>query len=482
MKTNETIQPEFKPLNDPETFLDHIKELTRPKKVTPSKEVLNKLLEQIESIDFESRVFSRPKNFFNDDKADEFDDESSNNRLKDYHYQIEIVEHLKELAEKNDWGLAKHQGMTYVYNGAFWSNVERDTLKNFLGEAAEKMGVPKYKAMYFRFKNNLLEQFYASTYLEVPEKSYDTVMINLLNGTYEITSKGRGLRPFNRKDFIKYQLPFEYDEKAEAPIFHKYLKEVLPDKEDRKSLSESLGYVFISPRTLKLEKAVVLYGSGANGKSVFFEVSNALLGKENITNYSLQSLTDEKGYQRARLGGSLLNYSSDISAKITDNAIFKQLVSGEPVDARLPYRDPFILFDYGKLMFNCNRLPREAERSDAFFRRFHIMHFNVTIPDHKQNKGLHKEIIDGELSGVFNWMLVGLDRLLTQKAFTESEATKRIHKEYRRTSDSVLMFIEECCEISSEYYTTIKDIYSEYKSYCFANGYMHVGNWNTIKR
>lgn len=476
MNKNENIQPDFKKLDDPETFMDHIEKLTAPKEAVAAKKILATLLEQIEPIDFEGRVFSRPKYFFDGQGVDEFDDEDSNDKLRDYHYQIETIEYLKELTEKNDWGLAKYEGLTYVYNGAFWSSVPKDTLKNFLGDAAEKMGVPKYKAMYFRFRDNLLLQFYASTHLEVPEKSYETVKINLLNGTYEITSTDRGIRQFDRNDFLRYQLPFKYDERAKSPIFHKYLEEVLPDEDDRKTMAEFLGYVFISSRTLKLEKTLILYGPGANGKSVFFEVVNAMLGKDNITNYPLQSLTDDKGYQRAKLGGSLLNYASEISVKMADNAIFKQLVSGEPVDARLPFKDPFMLTDYGKLAFNCNRLPRNTEQTDAFFRRFHIVHFNVTIPEERQDKELHKKIIDKELSGVFNWMLEGLDRLIERKAFTESKTSKRILSEYRRASDSVLMFVEECCQVSTEYYTTIKDIYLHYKSYCIENGYTCVGN------
>ena len=31
--------------------------------------------------------------------------------------------------------------------------------------------------------------------------------------------------------------------------------------------------------------------------------------------------------------------------------------------------------DYGKLMFNCNELPKEVEQTNAFFRRFIIIPF-----------------------------------------------------------------------------------------------------------
>ena len=39
--------------------------------------------------------------------------------------------------------------------------------------------------------------------------------------------------------------------------------------------------------------------------------------------------------------------------------MFKTLISGEPIGARLPYKNPFLMEDYAKLMFNTNELPRK---------------------------------------------------------------------------------------------------------------------------
>ena len=99
------------------------------------------------------------------------------------------------------------------------------------------------------------------------------------------------------------------------------------------------------------------------------------------------------------LGNKLVNYASEINGKM-DVSIFKQLVSGEPVDARLPYGEPFTLSNYGKLIFNCNQLPTSVEHTHAFFRRFLIIPFEVTIPEEQQDKQLSEKIINSELAGV----------------------------------------------------------------------------------
>lgn len=234
-------------------------------------------------------------------------------------------------------------------------------------------------------------------------------------------------------------------------------------------LAEYMGYIFTTG--LKLEKAAILYGSGANGKSVFFEVVNALIGPDNICSYSLQNLTKYDSYQRAELSNKLLNYASEINGKL-EASIFKQLVSGEPVEARQIYGRPFVMREYGKLMFNCNELPKEVENTNAFFRRFLIIPFEQTIPESEQDPELAAKIIRDELSGVFNWMLDGLGRLLQQRTFTRSAIIREQVEDFRRESDSVAMFLDEGrYKPDPQSCMLLKDLFYNYRSFCYENGY-----------
>ncbi len=190
-----------------------------------------------------------------------------------------------------------------------------------------------------------------------------------------------------------------------------------------------MGYLFIKPAVLKLEKVLLLYGTGANGKSVFFDVMMALLGGgANVSNASLESITKDKDYTRAMLANKLVNYASEISTKL-DPSTFKTLSSGEPISARMIYGPPFTT-NYAKMIFNCNELPKETEQNHGFYRRFLIVPFDVTIPDREQDKELAQRIISSELSGVFNWVLDGLDRLLKNKQFTESSVVRQKVEDY----------------------------------------------------
>ena len=454
---NNKIKPDFGDLINPAVFQKHFDEQKKKSEAaTPHAEILQQLIEQFEPLDFETLA--------NPHGAEGF-------KLNSKHFLILSIENTLLIAEKNRWGLCKNQDYIYLYNGTFWKELEKGAFQKFLGEAAEKMGVAKFSARFYQFREQLFKQFLETAYLPTPENDKDRVLINLQNGTYEISPQGTKLRPFDRTDFITYQLPFEYNPQAKAPIFEAYLNRVLPDIERQRLLAEYLGYVFIKHESrLKLEAAMILYGTGANGKSVFFEIVNALLGKQNTSSYSLQELTDVSGYYRAMIANKLVNYASEINGKLQAD-MFKRMASGEMIPARLPYSEPMQLTQYAKFIFNCNELPKDVEHTPAYFRRWVIIPFDVTIPDNEQDKELHTKIIETELSGVFNWVLEGLNRLLKQKKFSECEAAKQALEQYKTESNSVQMFLNE-----NEYkgsptnYKLIKDLYPEYRNFCLEDG------------
>jgi putative DNA primase/helicase len=417
--------------------------------------LLDRLLLQVEKVDFRELAGLK----------------AEDEKLFKKHFLVCTIEQVLAKAQANQWDLCKNGAFVYVYNGAYWEAVEEPDLKAFLGKAAERMGVDRYDSRHYPFRDQLLLQFHAAAHLPTPEPDANKVLVNLLNGTFEIGTKEQRLRPARSADFLMYQLPFDYDPAATAPTFQAYLDKVQPDQARQQILAEMVAYLFVNTGTMKLEKVPLLYGTGANGKSVFFDIVNALLGgNANVSSFTLQQLTDENGYFRAKIANKLVNYASEINGKM-DTAMFKTLASGEPVSARLPYGDPFTVTRYAKLMFNCNELPREVEQTDAFFRRFLLVPFDVTIPEAEQDKGLSGKIIGQELSGVFNWVLDGLHRLLAQKGFTVSEAVTDALKQYRRRSDSVLGFIEEVgMEPSTTGRLVLKDLYSSYQAHCQEGG------------
>ncbi|MBC8052165.1 MAG: DNA primase [Sphingobacteriaceae bacterium] len=428
-----------------------------PNYAVPHDQVLEQLLLKIEKLDFKKIAKSATP---------------QNSELR-----IIVIDYLLKLFNSNNQGLGFKHGKVFLYNGAYWKAVDPDTVKDFLGKAAGKTGTDWKKHKDYIFKDNLYRQFLSAGNLSsLTSDKNSSVKINLLNGTYHVTAAHNHLQPFDKLDLLTYQLPFEYNLKATCPMFEKFLNTVLPDKQSQMVLAEFIAGAFLSSKTLKLEKALILQGAGANGKSVFFEIVHSLLGRENVSCFSLGGLTNDNGYSRAELENKLINYASEMHGKMKSD-IFKQLVSGEPIEVRSPYGKPYILEDYAKFIFNCNELPVDVEHTDAFFRRFLIIPFDQTIPEHKQDKELARKIVQADLPGVFNWVLKGLERLLVNRNFTPCKVSIDKLGEYKKSSNSVLLFLEEEQYIKSvTEQMKLSHIYAEYLSFCRDNSHRPVPN------
>jgi putative DNA primase/helicase len=442
-----------------------INALADPEPPTPHERLLDALLDELQPLDFEHIC--------------NVEEGKSPTRAE---YYILVIQEITRLATAKDWGLRQYLGACYLYNGAWWKQLENSELSLFFGRAAGLLGVPWKLADCHKFRKELVAQFFEVNALPKVEPPAGRVLVNLQNGTLEITPSGHELREFRAGDFLTYQLPFAYEPTATAPIFARYLARVLPDIASQRVLAEYIGYVFLHNETLKLEKVLLLYGTGANGKSVFYEVVRALLGRENVTESPLSSLTNENGYSRAMLANKLLNYCSEINGRL-EAGLFKQLASGEPVEARLPYGKPQTINNYARLIFNANELPSEVENTAAFFRRFLIIPFTETISPEERDPELAAKIIATELSGVLNWVLLGLDRLLLQRGFSPCPAADAALARYEVDSDSVKQFVAET-ELAPhpEHRLLLKDVYAAYCNYCKDNGLRPVGNPKFGKR
>ena len=477
------LNPDFTWLEHPDVIKKSIEDMKSTGRETVSKgEALEMLLDQVEPVDFVALKYPEVKRLRKQledvepgsDQADKIQRQISDFKLKRDDYVFDTIKSTLELADQNGLGLCLNSNSVYLYNGGYWDMLDRAQFNKFLCDIAEGMGLPERTARFHTFQKELIYQFETSASLPTPEVDSDTVLINLRNGTFEIDANGQTkLRPPKKDDFLTYQLQFDYDPKATAPKFEKYLNEVLPDVERQRILAEYIGYLFVRNGThnLKLEKLLILYGNGQNGKSVFLDVIGSLIGLANLTNISLENLTEPKGFYRAALNNKLVNYSTEINGKF-DVSLFKKLVSGEPVESCRKFEQPFTMTRYAKLIFNSNELPQSVEHSDAYFRRFLIVPFDVKITEEQKDVDLARKIIDDELPGIFNWVLEGLNRLIKQREFSPCEASDNILKQYRLETNSVQMFLEDNNYKPSKNgsYIKLSVLFADYQTYCVGEG------------
>lgn len=383
-------------------------------------------------------------------------------------YKNATISMLMKLAKQHGWQLAKNGNEIFVYDKKFWIKIDTDIIKYFLGQIALKTGVPGWLATDAKFINDIFIQLQSAGFFE-KMKSQNTTLLNLQNGTLSIDGNGITMRCFSPHDFLTHQLDFEYNEDAINYLWLDFLNTVLPDKDTQKTLQQSLGYLLT--RDLKLEKAIFLYGTGSNGKSVIFEVLHGLLNSDMFTNYSLESLTHSSGYHRAGLNNKLINYGTDISMKKIEHGLFKQLVSGEPIEVRQIYQEPFIMKNYAKLIFNLNKIDdADVESTIGFFRRMVFIPFERTISKEEQDKNLHKKILLNK-SGVLNWLLEGVREVLKNEEIIVSKRCEDFLEKFRKESNLAIRFIEDQDLIKSSSHTIgFQILYQRFLEFCKDQG------------
>lgn len=385
-----------------------------------------------------------------------------------------LIDVMLEIAEELDLGFGINNGYPYYFNGYYWESMSKEFAKEILSLVGEKGGFKYYFIRSYKRIKDMFEQFFVSAFIPEPARENGTFKINLKNGKLTITNgKIRFDEGFSSKDFFKYQLSCVYDPEAKSPKFQKYLDRVLPEKEAQMVIAEYLGYMFTD---LKLEKCLVLVGVGHVGKSVIHDIINLMFGKENISSYPLNNLCNETGYYRAELANVILNYCSELGGKGCNPDTVKQLISGEPISCRSPYGAPFILRNYCKLMFNTNLIPPDTEKTSAYYRRFIFVLFNQVISKEEKNVDLAKEIFKEESSGILNWILEGLQRIVKNKDFTESEHIKNATDNIKVDGDSVLFFLkEERYQKSIKEYYQLKTLFQRYTTFCDESKLKSVG-------
>ena len=264
-------------------------------------------------------------------------------------------------------------------------------------------------------------------------------VLNVGNGLLDI--KTRVLRPHEPTFFSPVQLPVNFDPAATCPAWDKFVAETFPE-ETQAVAWQILAWLMLP--YVAIQKAVLLLGEGANGKSTYLTGATAFIGKNNIAAVSLQKLEADK-FAAARLVGKLANICPDLpSEHLSGTSVFKSLVGGDVMLGERKYADSFEFSAFARLVFSANHPPRSADASHAFFRRWVVVPFNRTFDPAQQ---IPRNVLDArlsnpkELSGVLNKALEALPGLYAN-GFIESLAMRDAWHEFRETTDPLAVWLD----------------------------------------
>ncbi|MBP2251273.1 P4 family phage/plasmid primase-like protein [Halarchaeum solikamskense] len=145
------------------------------------------------------------------------------------------------------------------------------------------------------------------------------------------------------------------------------------------------------------KRVALLPGEGDNGKGMYIDVLNALVGAQNVTHRGLGDLSDYR-FAKNDLEGKLANLEGDLSPEeIEDTGPLKKLTGGDPVTADVKQEASIKFRNKATLVAAVNTVPELPEDNHAIWRRWLYIPFSnkftgdEKIPEHKLRSNLTRE-------------------------------------------------------------------------------------------
>lgn len=373
------------------------------------------------------------------------------------HLYIDPRDHMGIAAELiRRFQIFYYKGYFYEFNGKYWDEISEDDLYLRIGDIIHS---------YNESKLNSVARILRAKSKEIIPNNYEG--IPLLNGIYMVEKNK--LVHYKPEFRVIQIIPIVYDAQKQCPMFNNYLNSCFDGDTDKIEklmlLQEFAGYCLL--QNTGKQKALYLVGEGCNGKSVFLDILKGFLGQENVNASDLVELTDKR-YTNS-IQNKYLNICDDLDFKQQFNeGIFKTIVAGGLLTAAPKYKSQYSFSTHCKLVFSANGLPQTKDTSFGYHRRWLFVNFNRIIPANERIENLANMILEAEKSGILNWAIAGLKRLL-QDGFTIPASTLEINEKYKARSSSVLSFIKHSVWEKPNERILKTDLYNAYNSFCITN-------------
>jgi putative DNA primase/helicase len=305
------------------------------------------------------------------------------------------------------------------------------------------------------------------------------------------------------EDFFTFNyLPVVYDPDAKCPYWQAFLGQIFQKKQlssaktewnaqaddftevfetvaDELSISILQEYMgLLLTQITRFQKILGIVGPRRSGKGTIGRVIRALVGKDNVASPTLAGMTNEHGLQSlyhktvALVGDAAISGGNADSVRAVERL---KSISGEDSQQINPKGRAYIEVDRLKVRFviMSNELQKLTDPTGALAGRFIYL---LTTQSFLGKEDVHLEAkLLAELSGIFNWALDGLMRLLKRGHFLESAAGLEAKATAEELGSPVIAFVREWCQIGSGKQTRSQELYEAYKRWCEEAGRSKMG-------
>lgn len=210
-----------------------------------------------------------------------------------------------------------------------------------------------------------------------------------------------------------------------------------------------------------------LYGTGANGKSVFLNVLATILG-DYAANAPMDTFMDARGDRHptdlAGLRGARLVSSIETEqGRRWNESKVKSITGGDKVSARFMRQDFFDYWPQFKLLVAGNHKPSIRNVDEAMKRRLHLIPFTVTVPPERRDGRLTEKLLK-ERDGILAWAIEGC--LAWQRQRLDPPAcVLSATEEYFEAEDALGQWIEECCLVGRAHREGVSGLFADWREW-----------------
>ena len=258
---------------------------------------------------------------------------------------------------------------------------------------------------------------------------------------------------------------------GDCPIWRQFVATVTGgDKDLQDYLQRVAGYCLTGVTS---EHALFfLYGTGANGKSVFANTLTAILGDYAtvaamdmfMATTSERHPTDMAGLRGARIVTSI---ETEQGRRWAESKL-KALTGGDKITARFMRQDFFEFIPQFKLLVAGNHKPAIRNVDEAMRRRLHMVPFTITIPPANRDKQLPERLL-AERDGILAWAVEGC--LAWQRSgLRPPAAVMAATDEYFESEDAFGRWLDERCERGANDSETTAALFADWKTWGESNG------------
>ena len=289
------------------------------------------------------------------------------------------------------------------------------------------------------------------------------------------------VRPISKTDYFTYRCDVNYTKKKSPEMLEIIGKIMCNNAENIKYLQKILGYCLTGDISARVY--FILYGVGANGKSMILNLMNKILKEQ----YQAVSKCVFINNNTGKTGGSEVlqlkdcrcaTFSETEANDALNEAIIKMISGNDTITARGLYKDPVSFIPQCKLMLCTNFKPDFNGNDRANVDRVRLVPFNARFVDNpnpnKPNEFIKVESIDKlihekYMNEFFSWCVDGAMEYFKNKKFNPTGEMLEAQNEYIKEQSNITNFIEDTFDPCDNDLFLKSEIKTLYEYYCKEN-------------